>query len=476
VEQDPLAIWDSVRRAAAAAVAAARASHGELSILALGITNQRETTVVWDRLTGAPLHHAVVWLDGRTAGVCAEAAAAHGGADAFRPVTGLPVSTYFSAYKLAWLLRHAPRVAAAAEEGRCMFGTVDSWLVYNLTGGAGGGGAHVTDVTNASRTNLMELSTLTWHAPTVAAFGAGRVLLPAIRSNAEVLGHVAPGAVPELAGVPISGCLGDQQAAMLGQRCGEREAKNTYGTGCFLLLHTGAAAVPSTHGLLTTVAHRLGPAAAPAYALEGAVAIAGQGISWLRDGLGVIESAADSEAVAGSVADSGGVYFVPAFSGLLAPWWAPDARGAILGLTQGTTRAHIVRAMLEAICFQTRDVLEAMARDAGGAGELGCLLVDGGASCNALLMQLQADLLQVPVRRPANLETTSLGAALAAGIGAGVWSEREALGGRGKEGGTLFSPRIGAGEARARHARWALAVERSLGLAALGPDAEGEAA
>ena len=464
-----MAIWDSVQRCAAAAMQQARELHGEVIVKAVGITNQRETTVVWDRLTGAPLHNAIVWLDGRTSGVCAEVAASAGGAHAFRPVTGLPVSTYFSAYKLRWLLLNAPAVAAAAAEGRCMFGTVDSWLIYNLTGGAQGGGVHVTDVSNASRTNLMELESLSWHGATVAAFGAEQVLLPEIRSNAEVYGHVAA-CVPELAGVPIAGCLGDQQAAMLGQRCVQHEAKNTYGTGCFMLLNTGEELVPSQHGLLTTVAYRLGPEARPCYALEGSIAIAGQGISWLRDSLGMIESAAQSEEVAGGVPNSGGVYLVPAFSGLLAPWWEPDARGAVLGLTQSTTRAHIVRAMLEAICFQTRDVMEAMQRDADVAS-LACLFVDGGASQNDLLMQMQADLLQVPVRRPAHLETTSLGAALAAGIGVGFWSVEEAFTDL-KHGtsGTLFEPSVAAEVADRRHTKWKKAVQRSMDLADLGAD------
>lgn len=464
VEQDPLAIWRSVQEAIAAAMHQAEAEHGKVEVKALGITNQRETTVVWDRQSGAPLQHAIVWLDNRTAGVCAAAAARCGGVDGFRGITGLPVSTYFSSYKLRWLLDHAPAVADAAADGRLMFGTVDSWLIYNLTGGVDGG-LHVTDVTNASRTNLMNIRSLQWDAGMLAAFDIPPAVLPAIRSNAEIYGHVACDG--PLRGVPIAGCLGDQQAAMLGQRCLEHEAKNTYGTGCFMLLNTGAQAVPSTHGLLTTVGYRLGADAPPCYALEGSVAIAGQGISWLRDRMGFISSAADSEAVASTVPNTGGVYFVPAFGGLLAPWWRDDARGVIVGLTQYTSKAHIVRAMMEAICFQTRDVLLAMKQDADMSA-LKALFVDGGASQNDTLMQLQADILQVPVRRPAHLETTSLGAALAAGIGVGFWTEQQALVGmRGHAGDALFEPKVSAAVADRRHAKWKKAVERALALADL---------
>lgn len=464
VEQDPMRIWDSVLQAVQGAMRQATELHGEVNLRAVGITNQRETTLVWDKATGKPLHNAIVWLDGRTGQLCSRMKQELGSSDHFRPVTGLPISTYFSAYKLKWLLENVPEVAQAAKEGRCMFGTVDSWLIYQLTGGVEGG-IHVTDVSNASRTNLMELATLSWHADTVAAFGAQEVLLPEIKSNAEVYGRVTT--IPEVMGVPIAGCLGDQQAAMLGQRCMKREAKNTYGTGCFMLLHTGNAIVPSEHGLLTTVAYKLGAEAAPCFALEGSIAIAGQGISWLRDSLGLIQNAAESEDLAGSVPDCGGVIFVPAFGGLLAPWWASDARGIILGLTQYTKKAHIVRAMLEAICFQTRDVLEAMKQDADMSA-LACLFVDGGASQNDLLMQMQADVLQVPVRRPMHLETTSLGAALAAGIAVGFWSVDEALHGQ-KHGadGKVFEPQGSAEEADRRHARWKKAVERSLGLAEL---------
>ncbi|PRW58390.1 Glycerol kinase [Chlorella sorokiniana] len=470
VEQDPLAIWESVQQAVQQAMEDALEQYGALSVVAVGITNQRETTVVWDRETGRPLHNAIVWLDNRTAGICHALTEQLGSQDYFRPVTGLPISTYFSAYKLKWLLDNVPAVAQAAAEGRALFGTVDSWLIWNMTGGASGGGLHVTDASNASRTNLMDLRSLSWHEPTLRLFGVPPAMLPQIRSNAEVYGTVK--GMDALEGVPIAGCLGDQQAAMVGQRCAVREAKNTYGTGCFMLLNTGRELVQSRHGLLSTLAFRLGPDAAPHYALEGSIAIAGQGISWLRDRMGFIGSAAESEEVAASVPDSGGVYFVPAFGGLLAPWWQDDARGAILGLTGYTTRAHIVRAMLEAICFQTRDVLEAMQADAD-CGELAALLVDGGASQNSLLMQMQADILQVPVRRPAHMETTSLGAALAAGIGVGFWSEEEAFTDlKHNTGGTLFEPQITQAAAARRHGKWKKAVERSFALADLTRDLE----
>jgi len=461
VEQDPLAIWNSVCLAVAGAMQQARERYGQVNVRAIGITNQRETTILWDKNTGKPLNNAIVWLDGRTSQLCA-AIERDVGRDAFRPVTGLPVSTYFSAYKLKWLLDNVPEIAEAASEGRCMFGTVDCWLMYQLTGGVHGG-IHVTDLSNASRTNLMDLSTLTWHKDTVAAFGAENVLLPKICSNAEVYGQVT--GITELEGVPIAGCLGDQQAAMLGQRCSENEAKSTYGTGCFLLFNTGHSIVPSKHGLLTTVAYKLGHDASLYYALEGSIAIAGQGISWLRDSLGLIKNAAESETLAASVPDCGGVFFVPAFGGLLAPWWASDARGVILGLTQYTTKAHIVRAMLEAICFQTRDVLEAMKQDAD-MNSLVNLSVDGGASQNDVLMQMLADVLQVPVKRPEHMETTSLGAALAAGIAVNFWTVDEVLmDQKHSTGASLFDPNVSRGVADRQHALWKKAVERSLGLA-----------
>ncbi|GLC44941.1 hypothetical protein PLESTM_001667100 [Pleodorina starrii] len=468
-EHDPLEIWRTVLECMSRAWEDAQqrvVSSGRppLRMVALGITNQRETTVVWSRTTGRPLHNAIVWLDNRTSELCDQLAAAHGGRDAFRAITGLPISPYFSATKYLWMYENVPEVRAAVDRGDAAVGTIDSWLIWQLTGGAAGG-VHVTDVTNASRTLLMDLDSLDWHSSTLAAFRCPRSALPRIVSNAEVYGLITPspataphhaaalhtsgsasllGAGPAaglgggggmsihplgpLEGVPIAGCLGDQMAAMLGQRCRPGEAKNTYGTGCFMLLNTGQRRIASTHGLLTTVAFKLGPDRPANYALEGSVAVAGLGISWLRDNLGLIGSAAESEVLAASVKDTGGVYFVPAFSGLLAPHWRADARGVLLGMTSFTTRAHVVRAMLEAICFQTREVLDAMRRDAEldeHHGGLAALRVDGGAAANDLLMQLQADLLQVPVVRPAFRETTSLGAALAAGLAVNLWTREE---------------------------------------------------
>ncbi|KXZ50423.1 hypothetical protein GPECTOR_16g597 [Gonium pectorale] len=489
----------------AAQEAVAAAGRPPLRMLALGITNQRETTVVWSRTTGRPLHNAIVWLDNRTSDLCEQLCAAHGGRDAFRAVTGLPVSPYFSATKYLWLYDNVPEVRAAVDGGDACVGTVDSWLIWQLTGGAEGG-VHVTDVTNASRTLLMDLDSLDWHDPTLEAFRCPRAALPRIASNAEVYGHITPTAATDmpyghvwqqaaaaadgggavngggahplaaLAGVPIAGSLGDQMAAVLGQRCRPGEAKNTYGTGCFMLLNTGQRRIASTHGLLTTVAFKLGPAKPTNYALEGSVAVAGLGISWLRDNLGLIGSAAESEELAASVRDTGGVYFVPAFSGLLAPRWRADARGVLLGMTSFTTRAHVVRAMLEAICFQTREVLDAMRHDAQldeHHGGLGALRVDGGAAANDLLMQLQADLLQVPVLRPAFRETTSLGAALAAGLAVGFWSREEVFAGHGAGRVDAFAPAVGGGAAARRYGRWRKAVERALDLADLAPE-EGE--
>lgn len=434
---------------------------GPPAVKGLGITNQRETTVVWDARTGKAICNAVVWLDTRTADV-AERLAKEGGAagkDRFRAATGLPISTYFSGVKLAWLLENVPEVKAAADAGHARFGTVDSWLVYNLTGGASEGGVHVTDVTNASRTMMMDIEKRAWDPELCAAFGVPASMLPEIRSCAETYGSVVDG---RLAGVPVCGILGDQHAAALGQRCRPGEAKNTYGTGCFLLLNTGERPVPSKAGLLTTLSFQLGPDATPQYALEGAIAIAGAGVGFLRDNLGIIESAKDVEPLAASVPDTADVYFVPAFNGLFAPRWRDDARGVLAGLTTFATKAHVARAMLEAICFQTRDVIDAMRKDADGM-ELGALRVDGGATANNLLMQLQADLLGVPVVRPADIETTARGAAIAAAIAQGLLTQDDVFSPvAGGTGDALFSPAVDADERDRRFARWTKAVERSL--------------
>jgi glycerol kinase len=431
-----------------------------VKVLGVGVTNQRETTVVWCKQTGRPLCNAIVWMDTRTSALCKRLCRQHGGAGAFARITGLPINTYFSVYKYLWMVEHVSAVAEAVEEGRAAFGTIDSWLIYSLTGG----GAHVTDVSNASRTGLMDLQACAWHEPTCAALGVPLHVLPTIKSNAEMFGHVQAG---PLQGVPICGCLGDQQAATLGQRCRMGEAKNTYGTGCFLILNTGPTLVHSSHGLLSTVAFKLGPVAQTQYALEGSVAIAGAGVTWLRDNLGIIASAKEVEALAGSSADAAGVVFVPAFGGLLAPHWRDDARGTICGLTQYSTRSHIARALLEAICFQTREVLDAMQADARSCRlhlSLATLRVDGGASSNNLLMQMQADILGQPVVRPADVETTALGAALAAGVALGLWSGDSLLSAHhAREGATEFNPRCSEAERASMYLRWKAAVERSLG-------------
>ena len=444
---------------------------GKYKVVSVGLTNQRETTVAWDRETGQPLTPAIVWSDARTAQVCHAMSEKIGGQDGLRKVTGLPVSTYFSAYKLKWMVEHVPAVAEALAAGRLMAGTVDTWVIYNLTGGVKGG-VYVTDVTNASRTSLMDVAKRSWCQSTKAAFGFDNLDLAEIRSNAEPYGDIVPGF--GLDGVPIAGCLGDQQAAVLGQRCAPGEAKNTYGTGCFMLMNTGEEAVPSSHGLLTTMAYQLGPDQPAHYALEGAIAVAGQGISWLRDALGFFQDPAESEALAASVPATGGGYLVPPLGGQRAPGWRAAARGVVVGLTQYSTKAHLVRAMLEAIAFQTLDVLAAMKADSGR--KLERLAVDGGATRNDLLMQIQADLIQTSVVRPANQETTSLGAAIAAGVGVGFWNAQEVFKKDAADdaGSSVFEPKISAQAADKRHAKWKLAVQRALALDELADDSDEE--
>ncbi len=430
---------------------------------AIGITNQRETTIVWDRTTGRPLYNAVVWMDARTAETVDDLVARTPSKSktALQDRCGLPLSTYFSAVKFRWLLDNVPAVERAVKQGRCMFGTVDTWLIWNFTGGLSGG-AHVTDVTNASRTMLMNIDSLSWDASLCGFFGVPLAILPKICSSAEVYGRMTRGIARD---TPLSGCLGDQHAALVGQRCFRAgDAKNTYGTGCFLLCNTGTRPVASAHGLLTTVAYKLGPDAPAAYALEGAVAVAGAGIQWLRDNLEIIGGVSEVEKLASSVDSTHGVYFVPAFAGLLAPHWRPDARGTLVGLTQYSTRAHVVRAALEAVCFQSRDVLEAMTRDRDGA-PLHEVRVDGGMTRNSLLLQIQADLLGVTVVRPRDVETTSWGAALAAGKGAGLWPLDENTGATPDSGATHFSPKITDEEVSRRCAEWDKAVSRSLSWA-----------
>jgi glycerol kinase len=410
VEHDAAEIWENTLKTIAVALADTGLTPADLA--AIGITNQRETIVLWDRATGTPVAPAIVWQDTRTDYLVA-------GLDEefLRERTGLPPATYFSAPKIRWLLDHTPGLRDRAVRGEVLFGTVDSWLIWNLTGGA----LHITDVTNASRTMLMNLTDLDWDPELLGLFGIPRALLPEIRSSAEVYGTA--GTV--LPGVPIAAAIGDQQAALFGQTCfAPGEAKCTYGTGGFLLMNTGTTPVRSSHGLITTVGYRFG-AQPPVFALEGSIAACGAAVQWLRDQLGVLGTAGDSETLAGQVDDSAGVCFVPAFSGLFAPYWRPDARAAIVGLSRFHTAAHITRAALEAICYQTRDVVEAMAQDSGTV--LDCLQVDGGVTANALCMQLQADILGVPVSRPAVAETTALGAAYAAGLAVGFWSSLDDL-------------------------------------------------
>jgi glycerol kinase len=449
VEHDAAEIRD--RTWAVVAEALAQVGLGAADLAAVGVSNQRETTVVWDRATGEPLAPAVVWQDTRTADLCA-ALGEEGGPDRFRPITGLPLATYFSGPKLAWLLEEVPGLRVRAEAGEALFGNVDSWLIWNLCG------CHVTDVTNASRTLLMSVERLAWEAELVSVMGIPAAMLPEIRPSVAVYGE---GRGP-LAGVPIAGDLGDQQAALFGQACFRPgRAKNTYGTGCFLLLNTGERPVVSSHGLLTTLAYQVEGRPAT-YALEGSVAIAGAGVQWLRDNLGLIASASEIEALAGGVPDNGGVYFVPAFSGLFAPYWRPDARGVIAGLTRFADRRHLARAVLESTAYQTRDVLEAMEADSGVA--LDALAVDGGMVGNELLMQFQADLLGVSVVRPTIAETTVLGAAYAAGLAVGFFSGLDEVAALWAEG-RRWQPAMERAEADRLYAGWQKAVERTYGWA-----------
>ena len=417
VEHDPLEIWERTREVIQGALQRFNIKRTDLA--AVGITNQRETTLVWNRRTGQPYYNAIVWQDTRTDITC-NTLAQEGGQDRFRPKTGLPLATYFSGPKIQWLLDNVAGVREAAQRGEAVFGNIDTWLIWNLTGGVRGG-VHVTDVTNASRTLLMDLKTLDWDDEILAVLNIPRSMLPAIHSSSEIYGY----ATGVLDGIPIAGDLGDQQAALFGQTCFDPgDAKNTYGTGCFMLLNTGLEPVHSQYGLLTTPGYKIGSQPA-VYCLEGSIAIAGALVQWLRDNLGIIEKSADIEPLARSVEDNGGIYFVPAFSGLFAPYWRSDARGVIVGLTRYITRGHLARAVLEATAYQTREVLDAMEKDSGI--RLTSLKIDGGMIANELLMQFQADQLNVPVVRPKVAETTSLGAAYAAGLALGFWPNISAL-------------------------------------------------
>ena len=452
VEHSPTEIARNTDEVIAAALQNAKLTARDL--VAVGITNQRETTVVWDR-SGRPIHNALVWQDTRVDPLVAFYAG-QGGKDRFRPSTGLPLASYFSGLKLKWLLDNVAGARQRAQAGELLFGTIDSWVLWNLTGGAQGG-LHVTDVTNASRTQLMRLDALAWDDELLSAFSIPRAVLPRIVSSSEVYGEVATG---PLRGVPIAGILGDQQAALVGQTCFRPgEAKNTYGTGCFLLMNTGPTPVSSAAGLVTTVAYRLGKQPAH-YALEGSIAIAGALVQWLRDNLGMIATSSDVETLAASVADNGDVYIVPAFSGLYAPYWKDSARGVIAGLTRYATRAHIARAALEATAYQTRDVVTAMEQDSGI--KLSELRVDGGMVVNELLMQFQADILDVTVVRPKVTETTALGAAYAAGLATGYWRSTDELTQNwGIE--KRWQPAMSKEQRGRLYAAWQKAVTRSFG-------------
>ncbi|XP_043703127.1 glycerol kinase-like [Telopea speciosissima] len=481
VEHNPMEILESVRFCMAKAIdkATADGHNVDSGLKAIGVTNQRETAVVWSKSTGLPLYNAIVWMDVRTSPICRRLEEQFPeGRNHFVGTCGLPISTYFSAVKFLWLLENVDAVKKAMDSGDALFGTIDTWLIWNLTGGSGSvdpsknsvTGVHVTDVSNASRTMLMNLQTLEWDKPTLEAFGIPIGVLPKIVSNSEIIGNVANGWAT--AGVPIAGCLGDQHAAMMGQACRKGEAKSTFGTGAFILLNTGEEIIKSNHGLLSTVAFKLGPKAPTNYALEGSIAIAGAAVQWLRDSLGIIKTAPEVEDLAKKVENSGGIYFVPAFNGLFAPWWKDDARGVLVGITRFTNNSHIARAVLESICFQVNDVLESMHKDSkekAGANDGEFLLrVDGGASANNLLMQIQADLLGSSVVRPSDIETTALGAAYAAGLAVGVWTEDEIFSTEKRQAkATTFHPKLQGEERKKKSESWCKAVTRSFDLASL---------
>jgi glycerol kinase len=455
VEHDALEIWTNTEWVVSSAISDAGMSAADIA--GAGVTNQRETAIVWNRRTGKPVANAIVWQDTRTQPQIDElSGGTREGTLRFSEQTGLPLATYFSASKVAWILEHVEGARDAADRGELLFGTPDSWVIWNLTGGSNGG-IHVTDVTNASRTLLMDLRTLDWSDDLLAVWGIPRSMMPEVRSSSEVVGEIA---VPGIAqGIPIAGILGDQQAATFGQAAfGAGESKNTYGTGNFLLVGTGTEIVRSDSGLITTVAYRCGDEPAR-YALEGSIAVTGSLVQWLRDNLGIIHRSEEVEALAGSVENNGGAYFVPAFSGLFAPHWRPDARGALVGLTRFVNKAHIARAALESTAFQTRDVIEAVTLDADLA--LRELRVDGGMTRNDMLMQFQADILGIPVVRPKVVETTALGAAYAAGLATGVWRDRDELRGHWQED-VRFEPQMSEDERERRYRMWQKAVTKSL--------------
>lgn len=453
VEHDPIEIWENTRRVIGGALAKANLNSGHIATV--GITNQRETAVVWEKSTGQPIYNAIVWQDTRTQRIC-DRLAGDAGADKYKDVCGLPLATYFSGPKVTWILDNVEGARERAEAGELLFGNTDSWVLWNLTGGAENDGVHATDVTNASRTMLMDLKTLEWDSSIAADMGIPMSMLPEIRSSSEVYGECKPGV---LKGTPVAGILGDQQAATFGQACLEKGmAKNTYGTGNFMLLNTGTEAVPSENGLLTTLCYKLGDED-PVYALEGSIAVSGSLVQWVRDNLGMIGSAPEIEDLAQQVDDNGGAYFVPAFSGLFAPHWRSDARGALVGLTRYVNKGHIARAVLESTAFQTRDVLDAMNADSGVP--LTELKVDGGMVVNETLMQFQADILGVDVVRPKVAETTALGAAYAAGLAVGYWSSTDDIVSNWGED-KRWSPQMEEGERERLYRNWQKAVTKTL--------------
>jgi glycerol kinase len=453
VEHDPKEIWDNTREAIGQALSKANITRHDIE--AIGITNQRETAVVWDKNTGVPVYNAIVWQDTRTQGIV-DRLAGTGGVDRFKDKVGLPLATYFSGTKIVWILENVEGARAKADAGDLLFGTTDSWVLWNLTGGTDGG-VHATDVTNASRTMFMDLETLQWDDDILAIFDVPKSMLPEIKSSSEVYGTASGHSL--LREVPIAGILGDQQAATFGQAAFDQgEAKNTYGTGNFLIFNTGTEIVHSKNGLLTTVGYKLGDAPVH-YALEGSIAVTGSLVQWMRDQLGLIKNASEIEDLAKTVDDNGGAYFVPAFSGLFAPYWRSDARGALVGLTRYVNRGHIARAALEAIAYQTREVLDAVNADSGVP--LTELKVDGGATANDLLMQFQADIIGVPVVRPVVAETTALGAAYAAGLAVGFWSGLDELRANWQED-SRWEPSMDPEEAARLVRNWKKAVTKTL--------------
>lgn len=454
VEHDPAEIWSTTQEVIRQAMAQAKVTAADIA--AVGLANQRETLVIWDRRTGAPLCNAIVWSDTRTADIC-EQLAGQGGQDRFRKITGLPLASYFTGPKIRWALDNIPAVRRAADAGHAACGTIDSWLIWKLTGGQ----RHLTDVTNASRTMLMNLTTRHWDAEMLDALGVGREMLPEIVPSSHSSAYGTTSADGPFGGeIPIAGCLGDQQGALVGQTCfSPGELKNTYGTGCFMLLNTGSAPVFSSSGLITTVGYQFGEEP-PSYALEGSVAVAGSLVQWLRDNLGLISRSADIEALARAAPDNGGVYIVPAFSGLFAPHWRADARGVVAGLTGYANKSHLARAVLEAAAYQTADVLAAMRRDC--PTEIPSLRVDGGMAANELLMQFQADILGLPVVRSKIAETTALGAAYAAGLAVGFWPGADALRAA-WSGDRAWQPAMPKATRRELLRGWHKAIDRSLG-------------